>query len=309
MAASPTRRILLFVGVRTAGSSILRLFPRWAAELGLDATIEGRDIPLGAPPGVHRDVVSGIAAREHVAGALVTTHKVAVFEHAGSLFDELDDFATLCREVSCISKRDGRLLGHAKDPITAGRALEHILTRGFWERPEAKVLCLGAGGAGRAITVHFLTQGLDPERIVVGDRDPGRVKALAQVCSRMGAPGVRVVLAEEARDAARLVAEVGAGSLVVNATGMGKDLPGSPLPDGAAFPHQGLVWDLNYRGDLAFLRQARSQQQERGLRIHDGWRYFLHGWTEVIAEVFDLRMTDEVFERLAALGEPLRPPA
>jgi hypothetical protein len=35
-----------------------------------------------------------------------------------------------------------------------------------------------------------------------------------------------------------------------------------------------------------FVDQARAQQDDRGLRIEDGWTYFLHGWTQVIAEVF-----------------------
>jgi shikimate 5-dehydrogenase len=40
----------------------------------------------------------------------------------------------------------------------------------------------------------------------------------------------------------------------------------------------------NYRGDLVFLDQARAA----GVRFEDGWVYFLHGWTQVIAEVFDV---------------------
>ena len=54
----------------------------------------------------------------------------------------------------------------------------------------------------------------------------------------------------------------------------------------SGFRSASIVWDLNYRGDLVFLDQARAQRVERGLRIEDGWTYFLHGWTQVIAEVF-----------------------
>ena len=78
------------------------------------------------------------------------------------------------------------------------------------------------------------------------------------------------------------------GSLVVNATGLGKDAPGSPLTDGARFPDRAVVWDLNYRGDLVFLDQARAERDRRGLQIEDGWTYFLYGWTQVIAEVFHI---------------------
>ena len=78
------------------------------------------------------------------------------------------------------------------------------------------------------------------------------------------------------------------GSLVVNATGLGKDAPGSPITDGAQFPDGGFVWDFNYRGDLLFLDQASLQKQKRSLTLVDGWDYFVIGWTQVIADIFDL---------------------
>lgn len=87
-----------------------------------------------------------------------------------------------------------------------------------------------------------------------------------------------------------LLAGLRPGSLVVNATGLGKDAPGSPLTDAAPFPERAVAWDLNYRGDLVFLDQARRRRASRGLRVEDGWTYFLHGWTRVIAEVFQIEI-------------------
>ena len=78
------------------------------------------------------------------------------------------------------------------------------------------------------------------------------------------------------------------GALVINATGLGKDAPGSPLSDAAVFPPQAIAWDLNYRGALVFLDQARRQQEPRRMQVEDGWTYFIYGWTRVIAEVFDI---------------------
>ena len=72
-------------------------------------------------------------------------------------------------------------------------------------------------------------------------------------------------------------------ALVINATGLGKDAPGSPLTFDGPFPRDGVVWELNYRGDLVFLDQARAQQAEKAVQIEDGWTYFIHGWTQVIA--------------------------
>ncbi|HEV3479681.1 MAG TPA: hypothetical protein VG144_09550, partial [Gaiellaceae bacterium] len=123
---------MLFIGVSTSGSSIFELFPRWAEILGIDASLEGYDIPLGAPRDRFRAAVGHIARDPERRGALVTTHKVDVYRHAGDLFAELDGNARLCGEVSCISKRDGRLIGHAKDPITAGRTLSEFVSPGHW---------------------------------------------------------------------------------------------------------------------------------------------------------------------------------
>jgi shikimate 5-dehydrogenase len=90
----------------------------------------------------------------------------------------------------------------------------------------------------------------------------------------------------------------------VNATGLGKDAPGSPMTDAAIFPEHGIAWDLNYRGELVFLEQARRQQDRRTLQIENGWTYFLHGWTQVIAEVFDIAIATKgpQFDRIAQIA-------
>ena len=79
-----------------------------------------------------------------------------------------------------------------------------------------------------------------------------------------------------------------ASSLVVNATGLGKDTPGSALTGAAVMPRRCVAWDMNYRGPLTFLQQARAQQDAPGLRIADGWRFFLHGWTNALAPILDV---------------------
>jgi shikimate dehydrogenase len=299
---------LLFIGVSTAGSSIFDLFPRWADILGIEAEMAGYDIPLGAPPEAFRAGVDAVAQDERTRGALVTTHKVDVYRHAGDLFDELDANARLCREISCISKRQQTVVGHAKDPITAGRALTEFLPAGYWRETGAHALCLGAGGAGTAIAVYLIGLEQPPDRIIVTDTDRARLDALAAVLGELGSR-TEVVLERvgSPADGDALVGALPPGSLVVNATGLGKDAPGSPLSDAAEFPLDGVVWELNYRGDLRFLRQARQQAAERRLAVHDGWRYFLHGWSEVVSEVFQLDLTAERFARLAEAAEPQRP--
>jgi len=86
-------------------------------------------------------------------------------------------------------------------------------------------------------------------------------------------------------------------SLVINATGMGKDTPGSPITDSGLFPEHGIAWEFNYRGELDFMHQALDQVDRRALRVEDGWLYFLHGWTQVVAQVLHIDLTPELFGR------------
>ncbi|WP_222721583.1 shikimate dehydrogenase family protein [Actinomadura sp. HBU206391] len=298
-----------FVGVLTAGSSIMKVFPRWAQALGLPTRrLAGHDLPLDASDADYRTLVAAIRDDPAHLGALVTTHKIGVFQAAAELFDEVDDFARLCGEISSISKDGGRLIGHAKDPVTAGLSLEEFLPPDHFRHTGADVVCLGAGGAGTALTWYLARRPDRPGRIVCTDVSAERLAHLRDVHVGGGLdPGVfRYERVESAGDGDRLVAAAAPGTLVVNATGLGKDRPGSPLTDGARFPEHGLVWELNYRGRLDFLQQALAQRAERDLTVIDGWRYFIHGWTQVIAEVFHLDLDAPAVERLAAMAQELR---
>ncbi len=290
--------LMQFIGVTTRSSSIKNLFPLWAEELEIDARLVGRDLALDSPPEAYREAVTEIREDPATRGALVTTHKVAILESARDLFDELDPLAEQLGEVSSISKRGDRLLGHAKDPITAGRALAPLLAKGYFARTGASVLILGAGGAGAAIALHLIGRPDVPAQITVTDIEAGRRDHVAGLGQG--------IVAAEAAGAGALLEALPPGSLVVNATGMGKDRPGSPLPDGARFPEGGVVWELNYRGELDFLRAAVAQRAERDLRVEDGWTYFLYGWSEVIAEVFDLVIDAAAFERLRVVADTIR---
>ena len=301
-----------FIGVTTGSSSIMKVFPRWAQVLDLgEARLKGRDLPLGADPDLYRLAVEQIRSDPLSMGALVTTHKINLLAAARDLFDELDPYARLCEEVSCISKRDGRVIGHAKDPITAGRSLRALLGPGYFRRTGGEVLCLGAGGAGTAISVYLVEGQIPadpPSRIVMVDKSHESLDALRRVHGRLGTSSTEIEYVENADSAQNdeLLDALPPGSLIVNASGMGKDIPGSPVTDGARFPERGVVWELNYRGELDFLRQARRQERARDLVVEDGWLYFLHGWSEVIAEVFHVELTPERFESLSTEAEAIR---
>jgi shikimate 5-dehydrogenase len=89
---------------------------------------------------------------------------------------------------------------------------------------------------------------------------------------------------------------------------LGKDAPGSPISPGARFPERGIAWDLNYRGELVFLDQARSAVAAQRLQVEDGWIYFVHGWIQAIAEVFDIEIATAgaAFEDLATIAAGCR---
>ena len=83
-----------FVGVATGTSSIRKVFPLWADALGLPTrTLRGHDIALASPPQTYREVVAEIRDDPQHRGALVTTHKMAVFSSARDMFDQLDELA------------------------------------------------------------------------------------------------------------------------------------------------------------------------------------------------------------------------
>ncbi|GAA3877408.1 shikimate dehydrogenase [Leifsonia kafniensis] len=298
-----------FVGVSTAQSSIMTIFPAWAQILGLPTDrLIGHDLPLDATPEQYRALVEQIRDDPDHRGALVTTHKMGLYEAAGTLFDEVDRFGRLCGEVSSISKHGGELIGHAKDPITVGLAAGEFLSNDHFARTGGHVVCLGAGGAGTALTWYLAERADAPASIVVTDTSQERLDHLAAVHARRGTPAglISYLLADSPEVTRDLLAAAPPHSLVVNASGLGKDRPGSPVPEGASFPAQAVVWEFNYRGSLEFLAQARAQQASGNLVVVDGWRYFIHGWSQVIAEVFGVELNEQLVQALSEAAAATR---
>ncbi len=298
-----------FVGVSTAGSSITKVFPRWMDLLGRpELKLIGHDLPLSATNEEYRSLITAIRADQYELGALVTTHKLGVYRAASDLFDELDEFAVLYREVSSISKRGGRLVGKAKDPITARLAMEEFLPERYFSSSGAEVVCLGSGGAGTAITSCLAARQDRPRKIMCTDRRAEALEALRRTHDAAGLSPVTFgyELTSSAAQSDELIGGAAPGSLVVNATGLGKDLPGSPVTGDVRFPTGGIVWDLNYRGPLRFLEDARRQASGRSVTVIDGWRYFIHGWTQFIGEVLEVEIVPNLLTRLSMAAEGAR---
>lgn len=303
-------RRLVFIGVTTGRSSIVRIWPRWRDTLGLgdDVELVGRDIAVGAPPQAYRQAVRVLIDDPGAVGALVTTHKIGIYQEGRDLLAGVDELAQLCGEVSCLAKRGGGVYGWAKDPVAAGRTLERVLSSHHFHEDGGHVLCMGAGGSGTAIAVYLLARrpgGDHPGRLVVTDRSPQRLERLRTIVERLDHDSTVELAGADHHE--QLLEELPPRSLVVNATGMGKDVEGSPLGSAARFPDEAVVWELNYRGELDFLQQARAQAQERGLKVQDGWAYFINGWSSVIEEVFQRPISDQDLRVLAAEAEFARP--
>jgi shikimate dehydrogenase len=275
---------MYFIGVSTAQSAVHRLFPCWLEATGqAPAQLVGIDIPVDAPPQSYHVAIHKMLRDPLCMGALVTTHKVAIYREAASFFTDFDDDARMLGEVGCIVRRGVSLTGLALDTVTAGLAVESVLAKAV--EPVRAALILGAGGAGVALALYLARQRPMIE-VTLTDASPERVEHVRNI-SPLGC------LLTDSSDA--LLDALAPGSLIVNATGMGKDRPGCPITERARFPQHALAWDFNYRGDLQFLAHARAQ----GALAIDGWEYFIHGWTQIMSKVLGFELTSERFKGMA----------
>ena len=304
-ATAPT---LYFIGVTTGQSSIMKVFPKWADALGLkDAVIKGIDFAPHSSAEEYREAVTFIKNDPLSLGALVTTHKIDLFNTCKDLFEYVDPYAERLGEVSSISKKGGKLCAHANDPISSGLALENFVPANYWTQYDGDVLLLGAGGSTLAMSVYFAQEQFGanvPKRIIIANRSVPRLESAQAILDGIN-PKIHFEYIHNPTpaDNDKTLASLKPHSLIVNATGLGKDGPGSPLTDDCVFPEDSLVWEINYRGDLLFKRQAEAQAQSRRLHVEDGWIYFIHGWTQVISEVFQIDIKGELLEKLSEIAK------
>ena len=302
-----------FVGVTTEKSAIRKVFPRWMEILGRpDVILEGFDHKLHDDPETYRATVAQIKYDPLSLGGLVTSHKINLLVAARDMFDSLHESALLTGEISCISKRNGELWGHAKDPLTGGMSLDAILGNGYFGQNNGYLLCFGAGGSGKAVALHLIRKedpADRPKKMIVVNRSQGNLESLRTMVNNLETDiTFEYIQSNDPKIGDEIMAGLPDSSVVINATGAGKDFPGSPITDKGQFPQNGIAWEINYRGELDFWHQAMSQQEKRNLRVEDGWLYFLHGWTQVVAEVLHIDLDEVTFNQLAEAAKELRPP-
>jgi shikimate dehydrogenase len=300
-----------FIGVTTGKSSIMKVFPLWMKELGRpEVVIEGMDLKIHDESEAYRKAVAQIKFDPLSLGALVTTHKIDLYNAARELFDYFDPYAMICGEVSSISKLEGRLEGHAKDPITSGLSLDAVIGEGYFKRHGGFVLCFGAGGSAVATLLHLINKkdpGDRPEKFIVVNRSKPRLDHMKEMVAgqRTDIEVIYVWNSDPLINDA-IMAALPDYSIVINSTGMGKDTPGSPVTNAGLFPRHGIAWEFNYRGELDFMHQAIAQVTPRDVVVEDGWLYFVHGWTQVVAQVLHIDLTPELFARLAEVAAGVR---
>ena len=287
---------VLFVGVTTGSSLAHEALACWQPLLPLRCSLRGVDIPLDADDSAYVELLEEVHRDSSVLGAVVTTHKLRLFHAGRAHFSRLDSIAAACEEVNAVRRDpDGSLEGWARDPVSVGRVVDRI-----WPASAGTVVCLGGGGTAVALA-HHLSTSRPRVRLVCADVDPG---AVARV-ERIGGASTTTVVGTGPWD--DLVRDAPPASLVVNATGLGKDRPGSPLSGEAHFPSSSVVWDLNYRGDLKFLDVARRQASEDRLLVHDGWELFCHGWAAALTVVLTLPDDPALGRRFQQAARHLRP--
>jgi shikimate 5-dehydrogenase len=305
-----TQPTIYFIGVTTNQSSIMKVFPKWAEALKLkNAIIKGIDFKPHSSAQEYREAVEFIKNDPFSLGALVTTHKIDLYDTCKDLFEYVDPFAEQLGEVSSISKLNGQLRAHAKDPISSGLALESFVPANYWLDYNGDVLLIGAGGSSLAMSIYFAQEKFKdnvPKKIIITNRSLPRLESAKKILTGCN-PKIQFEFIHNPTpaDNDRTLASLKPHSVIVNATGLGKDGPGSPLTSDCSFPEDSLVWEINYRGELLFKQQAQDQKEKKHLHVEDGWTYFIHGWTQVIAEVFHIEIKGALLDELSNIAKTI----
>ena len=169
------------------------------------------------------------------------------------LHDIAPDAAAL-GAVNTVLLKQGRRIGHNTDSSGFGAAF----ARGLPGAALARVVQLGAGGAGAAVAQALLAAGV--QCLSLHDSDSPRAETLARgLCARFGARRARVC--------DDLAVDVGLADGLVNCTpvGMAK-LPGLPLPEAALHPRLWVAEIVYFPLETALLKAARRL----GCRTLDG---------------------------------------
>lgn len=250
----------------------------WLARYGIDGSYTKRAVPKDAI-----ETFLGSLAKEGLVGCNVTIpHKEAAFRMA----DVREASATAVGAANTLwLDADGRL--HAANTDTYGYMTYLADQAEDWNRRDAPVSILGAGGAARAIAYGFLEAGVAEIRIF------NRSRERSEVLAHDFGPRVKALPWEE-RSRASTEATV-----LVNTTSVGLKGEGSLGIDFADFHPDCIVSDIVYVPiETGLIREARRH----GLRTVDGLGMLLHQAAPGFEKWFGVRpeVTDELYDLIAA---------
>jgi shikimate 5-dehydrogenase len=293
---------MYFIGVTTTQSIINQIFPLWMEVLNYNMGLECVDISMNADANVYRRYVSEIKKSKSILGALVTTHKIPIYENAKDLFDSLEDSSQKFKEIGCIYKRHNDLIGEATDILTVKVAFDNIwVERGYKNTNDVQICVLGCGGAGVALSYVLLSSSYkNIKKIIMVDINSERIEQAKTVLKPFDIDmKLDYHLSTGISYNDNIVNSLTENAFIINATGVGKDLPGSPVSENVCFPKNCCVWEYNYRGDLKLLEIAKQQGKCNNINIYDGFNYFLYGWSTVISRILNITIDSSLFNILA----------
>jgi shikimate 5-dehydrogenase len=295
-------RLFGFVGVTTRQSAVVPLFESWCRALRLNWELRHWDIELDASRKVYDQFLSSVRSENYV-GALVTTHKANLYSLSGLNFDLLEPSCVSLAEVGVVYRRGDAICGGVSDIESGGAVLERIVLSQHWKVGSRRAVVLGAGGAGLAAAWNLAVRGVGHATsvtLVEARRD--RLLEVQDLLSRWPTM-VPLTLEHTTADADKFLTSPEPAGLVINATGLGKDRPGSPIASAASLPDRCMVWDFNYRGTLEFLKMARKPAVARDIECFDGGDYFAAGWSVVMCRVAGIPWSREIFEVFRVIAE------
>ncbi|WP_189765881.1 hypothetical protein [Streptomyces xanthochromogenes] len=228
--------------------------------------------------------------------------------HKTELGRDLTGYATVTKDVRRLREAgtlrvdtDG-LHASAHDVAAGGDIVQELLADSRWETGARHAVVLGAGGAGLALAC-VLTEASGVRQVILTEQSSARRREVRHILEAAGLDGGRVALAPATQNDS-LVAEAPPGTLLVNATGLGKDTPGSPLADTTPLPARSLFWELNYRGQRPLLARAQATTGSTGGRAVDGWDFFVRSWFEALKTILETNWgRDELATFFRCAGE------
>lgn len=182
-----------------------------------------------------------MSARGFAGFSVTLPGKVAAMD----AMDEIDDVARRIGAMNTVVRReDGSLKGYNTDWVAALSAVEECVEGGMVGK---RVLCIGAGGAGRGLAFGALERGA--KHVTVANRTKEKAEALArELGQKARGVGLEEILDEEGFD------------VVMNSTsvGMSPRVEDSPV-DKALFRKGMVVFDAVYNPlETRMLREAKE---------------------------------------------------